>query len=61
MVELSITIKSTEKKLSKKYLVYEPFVAVEHDPTIKNCIDELLKEFAEEPDSINVRINISVK
>lgn len=61
MVELTVIIKDEEKRLAKKYLIYEPFVCVEHDPMITDCIEELLKDFASEPDHININIKMCVK
>ncbi len=60
MVELTVTVKDEEKRLSKKYLIYEPFVCVEHDPMIKDCIDETLKNFDGEPDHINIIVKMCV-
>lgn len=54
-VELSITIKDSERTLKKEFLVYEPVTLVEDDPIISQCIKEVVEEFKGEPDDIRVR------
>ena len=54
--ELTVIIKDDEKTLRKKFPIYESFACTEHDPTIKNCIDEVMTNFNGEPDHIKVNI-----
>ncbi len=54
--ELSVTIKDDEKRLSKKFPLYDEIMVDEHDPVIKQCIDETLKNFDGTPDSVKVTI-----
>ena len=57
---VSVRIKNDEKVLKKDFLIYEAFVASDEDPIVRNCIEEVLKEFGDEPDDISVTIKIEV-
>lgn len=59
--ELSVIIKNEEKRLTKKYLMHDPFVVTEHDPQISQCISESLKEFNDEATDVNVKITMCVR
>lgn len=59
--EITITIKNVEKRLTKKFPVYEEYTVDENHPIIKGCIDETIKDFGDEPEDIAVRINLEVK
>lgn len=60
--ELTITIRDEEKrKLTKEFLVYEPFNWKEDDETIQRCVKELLEEFKGEPDDIKVRATMILR
>ncbi len=59
--ELSITIKDSEKSLTKKYLQYEEYVVSEQDAVIDNAIKETLSNFDGEPEDIIVKIKMVVR
>ncbi len=59
--ELTITIKDDEKRLSKKFLLYDIYTVSDEDMIIKACIDETLKNFDGEPDTISVKITLMVR
>ena len=53
--ELTVTIKGSESSYKQKFLVYEKFTWSEHDPVIKQCVDEALANAKIEPENIKVR------
>lgn len=59
--ELKVTIKDEEKKLDKKFLIYDTYSTDENDPMIKQCIDETLKNFDGEPEKVIVTIKIEMQ
>lgn len=61
-IELTVTIRDEEKrKLSKDFLVYEPFTWREDDETITRCVKELIDEFKGEPDDIKIRATMVLR
>jgi hypothetical protein len=59
--ELTVTIKDDEKRLSKKYTVYEPFMVSHEDKTIKECVEDTLANFDSTPDHIEVKITLDMQ
>jgi len=59
--ELKITIKDNEKKLDKKFLIYDTYTTDEEDETIKRCIGETLENFDGEPEHITVNIKLEMQ
>lgn len=59
--ELSVIIKDDERKLKKSFLLYNSYIVDENDETIKNCVEETVKEFQGEPDSIKVNISMEIE
>lgn len=60
--ELTIIIKDEDgKKLSKKFLIYEPYLVDDSDPIIAGHISTVLKEFQGEPSDINLKITMCIK
>jgi hypothetical protein len=54
-IELTVTIKDDERKLTKQYNVYEDVTFAEHDPILMKYIKEARDEFQGEPDDIVVK------
>lgn len=54
-VELNVTIKDSEKRLSKDFLIYEEIKMSLEDPIIEKCVKEVLEEFNGEPEDIKVK------
>lgn len=54
--ELSVTIKDDEKRLNKKFTIYETYTVDENDSVIQDCIKETLENFDGTPDSVKVTI-----
>ena len=62
MVELTVTIKSSDATYKHKNLIYDAFNPNDpNDPIIKQCIQEALKSASIEPESIKIRINLEVQ
>lgn len=62
MIELVITIKDEEeRRLSKKFLIYEPVTLVDSDPIICRCLKESLEEFKGEPDDVKLRATMVLR
>lgn len=59
--ELTVSIKDSEKTLKKKFPMYDTYLVSDNDEKIKGCIDEVLKNFAGEPERISVKINLQVE
>ena len=59
--EINVTIKDDEKRLSKKFLLYETYQVDEEDPTIQECIQETLKNFDGDPENIRVTITLEMQ
>lgn len=59
--ELKVTIKDSEKKLDKKFLIYDTYTTDENDPKIKECIHETLENFDGEPENVIVNIKIEMQ
>ncbi len=57
---ISVRIKDDEKSLKKDYLIYDPVSVDQDDPIIKECVEELLKEFNAEPSDIFVNIKLEI-
>lgn len=57
-----VRIKDEERKvLKKEFLIYEPFTADQDDPTIKNCIEETLKEFNSASGDIDISLTVKIE
>jgi hypothetical protein len=59
--ELSVTIKDDEKRLNKKFVLYETYTVDENDPVIQECIKETLENFDGTPDSVKVTITMELQ
>ncbi len=59
--EISVTIKDDEKRLNKKFTIYDTFTVDENDPIIKDCIRETLENFDGTPDNIKVTIILEIQ
>lgn len=61
VAEVTITVKNDEKRLSTEHLIYDEFQACETDPILRDLIDDTVKQFGDEVESVKVRINLEVK
>mgnify|MGYP001577497038 CR=1 FL=1 len=60
--ELTVTIKDDDgKKLSRKFLIHEPYLVDDSDPIIAHHIAMVLKEFQGEPSDINLKITVCIR
>jgi hypothetical protein len=59
--ELKVTIKDSEKTLTKEFPIYDSYRVSDQDDTINNCVAETLKNFAGEPEKITVKIRIDIE
>jgi hypothetical protein len=62
--ELSVTVKSDDKRMTTKHLIYEPCEVSEEDPIIKGAIDDAVREFGNEDNQeldIKVKITLEVQ
>jgi len=59
--ELSITVKNEEKRQTTKHLIYDVYTVHEEDETIKELIDQAIKEFNAEVDKVQVKITMDMK
>lgn len=54
-IELTITIKDSERRLTRDFNIYESVTMQENDPVIAKCVKEALQEFKGEPDDIKIK------
>lgn len=59
--EINVCVKDAEKRLSKKFPIYDEYQVSEDNPVIKSCIEEVLKNFDGEPEDIKVTITLEIK
>jgi len=59
-VELRITMKDEERKLTKDFNIYDKITMDVEDPVIANCIKEAKAEFKGIPDDIKVKLTMVV-
>ncbi len=58
MIEVSVILKDAERRYKQDFLIYEKFVLDVTDPTVQNCINEALKCFPGQPESVVVKAEI---
>ena len=54
-IELTVTIKDSDRTLKRDFLIYEDVTLVDHDPIIMKCINETVEEFKGEPDYVRIK------
>lgn len=60
--ELSVTVKSNDKRMTTKHLIYETCAVSEEDPIIKSAIEDAVKEFGNVDDEVlDVRVKITLE
>jgi len=60
--ELSITVKSNDKRMTTKHLIYEPCSVSEEDPIIKAAIEDAVKEFGNvDNEVLDIRVKITLE
>ncbi len=60
--ELSVTIKSDDKRMTTKHLIYDPCEVSEEDPIIKGAVEDAIKEFGREGGEVlDIRVKISLE
>ena len=60
MIELTVIVKDDEKTLKTKTLVYEPFILVPSDPTLKEAIDRTIAEFKGDATDVQVKVSMTL-
>lgn len=59
--ELVVTIKDEERRLTRDFLIYEPFTFVDSDPTIMQCVKETIEEFKGQPEDIKIKATMIMR
>lgn len=60
--ELSITVKSNDKRMTTKHLIYEPCSVSEEDPIIKAAIEDAVNEFGSHDNEVlDIRVKITLE
>ena len=54
--EVAITLKDDERRMTHKFLIYQPFDADPQDETVERCIKEAMESFKGSPDVVKVKI-----
>lgn len=60
-IELTVTIKDAERKLTKDFNIYEMVTFVDTDPVIAKCVQEVIDEFKGEPEDIKIKAIMVLK
>lgn len=60
-IELKITIRDDERKLTKDFNIYDRVTFVDDDPIIAQCIKEVRDEFKGEPEDIRIKATMVLK
>lgn len=60
-IELVITIKDDERKLTRDFLIYEPVTFIDSDPVIMRCVKEAVEEFKGEPEDIKIKATMVMR
>ena len=58
--QIKVIVKDEEKTLRKKFLIYDPVSVDDQDPIIRQCVNEVLKNFDGEPSDISVKIDLEI-
>ncbi len=61
MNELTVVLKDSERTYRQKFMIYEQYVASQDDPLIITCIEEAMKSFVGEPESVQVKIHMEIQ
>ena len=59
--EITVILKDPERTYRQKFLIYSEYTVSEHDPIILDCIQNALKNFEGDPETIQVKIHIEVQ
>jgi len=60
--ELSVTVKSNDKRMTTKHFIYEPCTISEDDPIIKGAVEDAVREFgSEDNEMLDIRVKISLE
>ena len=60
-IELRVTLKDSERKLTRDYVIYEIITLHESDPIVHQCIKDTKDEFKGEPEDIKINATMWVK
>jgi hypothetical protein len=61
MNELTVILKDSDRTYRQKFLIYEVYTVSDSDPTVLKCIEEAKKNFAGNPESIQVKIHLEIQ
>lgn len=59
--EISVRIKTDDKRLVKKFLVYEEYHLDTHDPLVNKCLSETIREFGETEKDKDIQITAKLE
>lgn len=60
--ELSVTVKSNDKRMTTKHLIYDPCVVSDEDPIIKGAIDDAVREFGNvDGEVLDIKVKITLE
>ncbi len=60
-VEITVSIRDSERNYKQKFLVYDPITLNAPDPQLSALIQEAVKNFNGQPDDIRIRFNMVVE
>jgi hypothetical protein len=61
MNELTVILKDSDRTYRQKFLIYEKYTLSDEDPVILMCIGEAKKNFAGDPESVQVKIHMEIQ
>jgi hypothetical protein len=59
--EITVKIKDEERSMKHKFLIYEDFAMNSSDVIIRDCVDQVKKEFQGEAESIKISVTMVIK
>lgn len=61
MSEITVILKDSDRTYRQKFLIYENFTMSDDDPIILSCIEEAMKSFEGDPETIQIKVHMEIQ
>lgn len=61
MSEITVILKDSDRTYRQKFLIYESFTISDDDPIILSCIEEAMKSFEGDPETIQIKVHMEIQ
>jgi hypothetical protein len=61
MTELTVILKDPHRTYRQKFLIYESYVVAANDLVVRRCVEEAMRDFEGDPESIQVKVHLEVQ